>query len=61
MSKKRELIIKRFSDGEIASRMDVTGKSERTIERIMAGALINMNTDEWCIYDTDWDEDGESP
>lgn len=43
------LQIRNFHTGEIASKMDVTDKPERQIERIEAGALINMDTNNWCI------------
>jgi len=46
---KTYLQIRNFRTGEIASKMDVTGKPERQIERIEAGALVNMDTDNWCI------------
>lgn len=46
---KRELVIKNLKTGEIVRRFDVTGKSERQIEKIERGALINMDTDRFCI------------
>jgi hypothetical protein len=38
------------ADGRDNSRrIDVTGKSEREIERITAGLLRNMDTDNWFV------------
>lgn len=46
---KTYLQVRNFATGEIATKVDVTGKSERAIERIERGMLMNMNTDEWCV------------
>ncbi len=51
---KREILVKRIKTGEIVSRVDVTGQSERNIDRCMMGMLINMNQDDYRIEDTDW-------
>ena len=34
---------------EVVSRMDVTGKSERQIDRVWDGASINLNHNEYSI------------
>lgn len=34
---------------EVVSRMDVTGKSERFIEQVEAGASINLNHNEYHL------------
>ena len=61
MSEKRELLVKRFNDGFIARRVDVTGWPEEQITRQIGGMLINANTDDWCVCDTAWDKDAEAP
>lgn len=47
------LQIRNFRTGEIAPKMDVTGKSDRSIERFARGLLINMNTAEWCVEEVE--------
>ena len=56
MSEKRELVVKRLTDGFIDRRIDVTGKSEHHIELCIRGMVRNMDLDKWCVYDTVWDE-----
>lgn len=53
---KRELYFRHLETGEEAGRFDVTGKSEREIERIMRGMLINKH-DDWVACDTADEED----
>lgn len=53
---KRELYYRHLKTGEVACRIDVTGKSERTIERFMRGMLINKS-DDWVVCDTADDEE----
>ena len=50
---RKYLQIRNYHTGEVASKMDVTGKSDRQIERIERGALINMDTDNWCIEEVE--------
>ncbi len=52
-SKKRHLIVRRFETREEVKRLNVTEKSDRAVERIMSGMLINMDTDRFYIEDTD--------
>ena len=35
--------------GKIVHEIDVTGKSQREIEKIIRGMLINMDRDEYCV------------
>lgn len=51
---KRYLQFKHLRTGEIASSIDVTGRSEREIERTIRGMLINIG-DDWRVHDTAWD------
>lgn len=41
--------------GQTARRIDVTGKSERDIERTLRGMMINMHED-WLVRDSAWDD-----
>lgn len=52
---KRELFYRNMETGEEAGRFDVTGHSERSIERIMRGMLINKG-DDWVVCDTEDDD-----
>lgn len=48
---KRELYFQHMDTGEIGKRVDVTGRSEREVERCLRGMLINMHGD-WVVRDT---------
>ena len=48
-----KLYVKRVADDEVVSTVDVTGRSETQIERIMSGMLRNMNTEEYYIDDAE--------
>ena len=48
----RYLRVRRLSDGEEIHKVETT---ERQAERVMMGMLINMNTDEYYIDDSDFD------
>ena len=53
MNKKRELhVIQLASDGVI-KKIDVTGRSDREVKKIMSGMLINMDTDHFRIDDVE--------
>ena len=52
---KRFLQFVNTKTGEVARSIDVTGKSERAIERCMSGMLINIGQD-WRVHDTEWDQ-----
>lgn len=43
MADKRELRVTDKTTGEVIRRIDVTGRSERDIDRITGGLLINMS------------------
>lgn len=49
--KKVYLYIRRLSDHEEIERFDVTGKSDRTVEKIMFGILRNLNMDKYFVDD----------
>jgi curli biogenesis system outer membrane secretion channel CsgG len=49
--KKQVLKIVEFKTGEVIKVIDVTGRSDSSVERVMRGILINMNTDEYYIDD----------
>ena len=48
---KRELQIKEILTREVVDRVDVTGKSESTVERIERGMLINMDRARFYVDD----------
>jgi hypothetical protein len=53
MSKtKRELQVVEIATREVVSRVDVTGKSDNSIDRIERGMLINMDTDRFFVRDS---------
>ena len=52
MNEKRYLNVVEIGTNKIVKSIDVTGKSERAIERIERGMLINMNTDKFYVDDT---------
>lgn len=56
----RYLQFRNMKTGETARRIDVTGRSEREIERIMRGMLINIDED-WIVDDIDDDQDHSLP
>jgi hypothetical protein len=51
MGAKRYLEIVEIETREIVKRVDVTGKSERNIERVMSGMLTNMS-EKFFVRDT---------
>jgi hypothetical protein len=54
----RELIVKNWKTGEVATRIDVTGKSERHIERVEMGLIMKCDLDAgWNVYDSAVDVD----
>lgn len=42
--------------GETGNRVDVTGRSEREVERVLRGMLINIHED-WLVRDSAWDDE----
>jgi hypothetical protein len=50
--KKRELRVREFESGNVVHRVDVTGRSERGIEKVLLGMLRNMDTERFCIDDS---------
>lgn len=53
VAKKRTLKVKELATGKVVSEVDVTGKSERMVERVMSGMLRNMDTDRFCVDDSE--------
>lgn len=51
MTMKQVLHVRRFDTRESVKQIDVTGKGARAVEKIMAGMLINMNTDDYFVDD----------
>jgi hypothetical protein len=50
-----DLVVRRNHDGSEVHRIEVTGKSDRSIERIMLGMLHQMDTDKHYIDDSEID------
>jgi hypothetical protein len=48
--------ILRFDTDEVVHRVDVTGRSDRTIERVERGMNINLNRDEFYTETKAYDE-----
>lgn len=46
--------------GEVSSRVDVTGQSDRQVEKCMRGMLINIG-DDWFVRDTLDDHGDKEP
>jgi hypothetical protein len=49
MKKKTYLVVRSFKDDKYEHLIEITGKSERSIERIEMGLLHQMNTDEFYV------------
>lgn len=47
------LYVRDFATRSIVDTLDVTGRSERQIEKIMLGMLHQMNTDDYFIDDSE--------
>jgi len=58
-TEKKELLIRKLSTKEIIRRIDVTGKSDRQIEKVTIGLLHNMS-DDYFVDDSFAGEDDES-
>jgi len=48
---KRELYFKNYKTGEVSGHVNVTGRSEREVERCMLGMMRNKH-DDWLVMDT---------
>jgi hypothetical protein len=46
---KRTLDVVEIATGNVVHQVDVTGKSEEHIDRVIGGMLINMDTDRFCV------------
>ena len=50
---KKYLEIRSIRDNSCVKRIDVTGKTERGVERVERGILINLNHDEYTVEERD--------
>ena len=57
--KKRELRVVDLETREVVHRSDVTGKSDRHVERAMNGLLMKIDTDRYYVADSADDADEE--
>jgi hypothetical protein len=57
---KRELQVVEAETGETVHTVDVTGSSDRTVEKVTLGMLINMDTGRYFIRDSDDDGPGDA-
>ena len=55
MNEKRVLRVVKTSTDEVVKEFDVSDKTERQIEKLEAGLLINLNHDEFYISDSKHD------
>ena len=53
---KAYLRVRKLADREIIDSVGVSCLSEHHVERVMRGMLMNMNTDEYFIDDSEVDE-----
>jgi hypothetical protein len=49
----KELQIVHLESGEVVETIDVSDQSERDVERVLSGLLINMNTDEYAVNEVE--------
>lgn len=49
--KTSKLQVVELTTGKVVHEVDVSGKGESSIERVMSGMLINMDTDRYCIQE----------
>ena len=57
---KQYLFVRDIETREIVHTVEVTGRSENMVEKVMRGMLINMNTDKFFIDDSKAYKKGES-
>lgn len=50
----RHLEVVDMTTRETVYRVDVTGRSEHAIERVLRGMLTNMNRERYFVRDTHW-------
>lgn len=48
----RHLEVVEIGSLEVIKRLDVSSRSDREVERILRGMLINLNTDRYFVRDT---------
>ena len=56
----RYLQFRSLKTGEVDRRIDATGKSDRQVERIERGMLVNIHPD-WCVDDVEFPSPEGSP
>lgn len=49
---RRKLQVVDIETGEVVHELDVTGRGDRYVEKVMRGMLINMNRDKYFVDDT---------
>lgn len=49
--KKRVLHVIRLGTEEVVKTLDMTGKTDRQVEKIERGMLINLDLENYCIED----------
>ena len=52
----KKIHIKRFDTGEIVKSIEVQSDSPRHIEKVMRGMLRNMNTDDYYVDDSEFQD-----
>jgi curli biogenesis system outer membrane secretion channel CsgG len=52
----RELRVVRTDTGEVVHLVDVTGKSDREVEKVMGGMLRNMDRERFHVEDSEDDQ-----
>ena len=50
---KQTIRVIEIGTGKVVREIDVTGRGDRYIERLMAGLLKQMDTDKFCVDDSE--------
>lgn len=51
MTSKLEIV--HLESGEVVETIDVSRQTERGVEQVLSGLLINMNTDDYAVNEVD--------
>lgn len=51
--KKQYLYVRDIETREVVHTVDVTGRNENMVEKVMRGMLINMNTNKYFVDDSE--------
>lgn len=57
-TKKRDLLVVNLETDEVVERIDVTGRSESSVERVERGLLRKTDTERFYVHDTEFGEPG---